>query len=221
MVRGVNGIHDLGGMDGFGPITVERDEPVFHAEWERRAFGLTLLARWGAAPNLDAFRHAIETLDPVDYLTLGYYGRWLVALERRLVQEGVLSGEELETGRAVDAAEHSAEPGGGAPPAAGFLREIAAEPRFAVGSRVRARNHQPHGHTRLPGYARGKLGRVVRVYPACVFPDANAHGRGEQPQYVYAVAFSTRELWGEGGDPHAHVHVDLFESYLEPEEGNG
>jgi len=198
--RRVNGIHDMGGMHGFGRIEVEPDEPVFHADWEKRVFGAAMLAMGAGVANIDRFRHAIERLDPVEYLSAGYYGRWLGAFEL-LVREFRENGEQLE----------SAEPGS--------IRSVVAPARFAPGDVVRARNLQPAGHTRLPGYARGKLGSIARVYPGFVLPDTNAHLRGENPQRVYAVRFDARELFGSGAEANACVHVDLFESYLEPGDG--
>jgi nitrile hydratase len=189
----MDGIHDLGGMHGFGPVAVESDEPVFHARWEGRVFALAGLAIAGGLANPDAFRHAIERLPPAVYLTAGYYGRWLAALER-LVAE-----------RAVPTAA-----------AKGARRTVAGPPRFGPGQHVVARDLHPAGHTRLPRYVRGRRGVVARVHPAWVFPDTNAHGRGEHPQFAYAVRFAARELWGDDADAAASVHVDLFESYLEP-----
>lgn len=186
-------------MHGFGAVVVERDEPVFHAAWEKRVFGAAMLALGTGIANIDRFRHAIERLDPVEYLSAGYYGRWLGALEK-VLREWRENGEALET----------AEPGS--------LRPVSAAARFAVGERVRARNLQPAGHTRLPAYARGKRGSIARVYPGFILPDTNAHLRGENPQRVYAVRFEPRELFGSGAEPNACVHVDLFESYLEPED---
>ena len=237
----MNGIHDLGGMHGFGPVRVERDEPVFHARWEGRVYALTGATGGSFAPNIDKFRHAIERMDPVEYLTAGYYGRWLRAIETRLVEAG-----ELEPG-AVDRlarqlAAKGVEPGararlpapppthGSAPPAptstppktatarpkSRFRREVDRAPRFAVGDAVVARADHPAGHTRLPRYVRGKAGRIESVYDAYVFPDANAHDRGEEPQHVYSVAFEGVELWGADAEPGTSVRLDLFESYLEP-----
>jgi hypothetical protein len=184
----MDGIHDLGGLQGFG--RVERDETVFHDDWERRVFGIALTGR---AAHVDAFRHAIERLDPVTYLTAGYYGRWLGALEL-LVSED-------------DPEVQSREPS--------TLRPVERAPAFAAGDRVRARDLFTNGHTRLPGYARGRRGTVVAVHPSFVFPDTNAHGRGEKPQHVYAVRFEASELWGDTADPASAVHLDLFEDYLE------
>ena len=194
----MNGIHDLGGMHGFGRVLVLPNEPVFHEAWQRRVFGVVSVALGMGIANVDRFRHAIERLDPVEYLGAGYYGRWLGALEL-LVREFRERGERLDSrGR-------------------GTLRSVAAAPRFCVGATVRARNLQPSGHTRLPGYARGKSGAIARVHPSFVYPDTNAHERGENPQWVYSVRFDALELFGSGAESNACVHVDLFESYLEPE----
>jgi nitrile hydratase len=190
----------MGGMHGFGPIVVDADEPVFHSRWEARVHALVSLALGGRLANVDAFRHAIERLDPVEYLTAGYHGRWLGALEL-LVHDWRARGETLDSG------------------GPGAKRAIATPARFAIGERVRARNLQPTGHTRLPGYARAKCGTIARVHPGFVFPDTNAAGRGENPQWVYAVRFAASELFGTGAEPNACVHIDLFESYLEPESG--
>jgi nitrile hydratase len=186
----MDGIHDLGGMQGFGPVV--RDEATFHEAWERRVFGIALAS---SLANIDAFRHAVERLDPVTYLTAGYFGRWLAALERLV-------------------AEDDARVRNGSPLA---RRTVERVPRFQVGAAVRVRDLRTDGHTRLPGYARGRRGRVERVHPAFVLPDTNAHGRGEDPQYVYCVRFAGSEIWGGTAEPGTCVHVDLFEPYLEPE----
>jgi nitrile hydratase len=162
---------------------------------------LVSLALGAKIMNVDAFRHAIERLEPVEYLSAGYYGRWLGALEL-LVHEWRARGE-------------TPDPGG-----RGALRPIATKPRFRAGERVRTRNLQPTGHTRLPGYARGKRGVVAIAHPSFVFPDTNASGRGENPEWLYAVRFEAAELFGSGAEPKACVHIDLFESYLEPETGH-
>ena len=215
----MDGIHDMGGMQGFGAVEVEADEPVFHAAWEARVLGMVFQVIGRGWSNIDAFRHGIERIAPVRYLTAGYYGRWLEALETVLVEAGVLEAGEVDrrlrrrrrpTGRV-------AEPPSPRYPDAtlGVVRSIPAPPRFAVGDEVRPRNRHPAGHTRLPGYVRGKHGVVTRVHPACVLPDTHAHGRGENPQYVYSVRFAPAELWGANAERHAAVHVDLFEDYLE------
>jgi nitrile hydratase len=216
----VNGIHDMGGMHGFGPIEAPRDEPVFHERWEARVFGMSALASFRLGGNIDARRHGLERLDPVTYLRNGYYGRWLARLEADLLARGVLAPGELEArlaGARAPAAPLPPLPPAAAPAAHPFLREIDRAAAFRVGDRVRTRNHQPAGHTRLTGYARVRRGVVARVHPACVFPDTNAHYQGEHPQHVYAVRFEARELWGESAEPGTSVHLDCFESYLEPE----
>jgi hypothetical protein len=184
----MDGIHDLGGRQGFGQV--EPDETMFHGDWERRVFGLALVGRQA---NVDAFRHAIERLDPVTYLTAGYFGRWLGALE-------LLTREADEGVRATG-------------PTA--LRPIDREPAFGVGARVRVRDLFTSGHTRMPGYVRGRCGTVVAVHPSFVYPDTNAHGLGEKPQHAYGVRFEGTELWGQTADAASAVHVDLFEDYLE------
>jgi hypothetical protein len=190
----MDGIHDLGGMHGFGPVVMGCEEPVFHAAWEGRVFALAGLAVAGGLANPDAFRHAIERLSPVEYLTAGYYGRWLAALERLVAERGALPRRAA---------------------AATARRDAPRGPRFVAGDAVVARNVHPAGHTRLPRYVRGRRGVVALVHPAWVFPDTNAHERGEHPQHVYAVRFAATELWGDDVDPATSVHVDLFESYLE------
>ena len=220
MLAPVNGIHDLGGMHGFGPVDVERDEPVFHARWERRTFGMRLLAGLRLGGNIDEGRYWIERLHPIRYLAHGYYGRWLASLEDRLTEAGVLRAGELDArvaGVERPAAPLPALPAPRPPAAHGFVRELARPAAFAVGDAVRTKNHQPAGHTRLPGYARSRRGVVERVYPASVFPDVHAHGGGEDPQYVYAVRFACRELFGPDADAGAFVHLDCFEPYLEPD----
>ncbi len=213
----MNGIHDLGGMHGFGPVEVERDEPVFHAAWERRVLGMVYQVVGYGWANIDAFRHGIERTPPVDYLTLGYYGRWRASLERILVERGVLAAGEV-------AARTSGQPS--TPPATapvppgeteyGFERTVARAPRFAAGARVRTRVVSPTGHTRLPRYVAGRGGVVDRVRAAYVYPDTHAHGGGEDAQHLYSVRFEGRELWGDAAEPATALLIDLFEPYLEP-----
>jgi nitrile hydratase len=194
----VDGIHDLGGMHGFGRVEREPDEPVFHARWEGRVHAMLGIALARGIGNIDAFRHGIERMAPRDYLGTPYYGRWLASLEG-LVAAATARGPLAPT----DA------------PYRGFFRDVAGPPRFRPGDRVVARNLHPAGHTRLPRYVRGKRGVVVRRHPACVFPDAHAHGRGECPQHLYGVRFASSELFGPDAEPNASVTIDLFESYLD------
>lgn len=193
----MDGIHDLGGRQGFGPSLEERDDATFHAAWEQRVFSLAGLLIARGCFTVDRFRHAIERVAPVAYLSEGYYGRWLGALER-LVRE---AGAPLAAGSV---------------PVGSARRDLDVAPRFAVGDRVATRNLQRAGHTRLPAYARCRRGIVERLQGGWVFPDTNAHGGGECPQHVYAVRFSGEELWGESAEPATSVCIDLFETYLEP-----
>lgn len=221
----MDGIHDLGGMHGFGAIEREADELAFHARWEAAVFAMVMAAgRAGITANTDRFRHAIERIDPVAYLSHGYYGRWLGGLETLLIETGQFDQETIS----ARAREGGARPDDriAARPAnvpdqvasarsAHNQRELDAPPRFATGDPVRTRSDVHAGHTRLPRYARGKSGRIVCCHDGWVYPDTNAHGLGEQPQFLYTVAFSGRELWGEDADSHLRVHLDLFEPYLE------
>lgn len=210
----MNGIHDLGGMDGFGRVPHE-DGAALHESWEARVVAMLTQQLGGGLTTLDAFRHAIERIDPRSYFAIGYYGRWLAALEALLVERGRLSETELESlpGTRVPVRPSEPPPPPGGRP--GSLRTSDRTPAFATGQRVRARNEHPHGHTRLPRYARGRVGEIARVYPSFVLPDTNAHGLGESPEPVYSVRFAARELFGVDADARATVDLDLFESYLE------
>src|SRR5512143_1217987 len=221
----MDGIHDLGGKQGFGSVIREADEPVFHERWEARVCGMALTGGGGSARNTDHFRHSIERIDPAAYLTHGYYGRWLGGLETRIVEAGILDTAQI-TRRAMElgatagdliAARPSPEPDriDYRAQEQGNRRIVAAAPRFEVGDRVRTRVHGVPGHTRLPAYARGRAGTVVTWHEGWVFPDSNAHGRGENPQHLYTVAFEGVELWGTEAERGVVVHLDLFEPYLE------
>ena len=217
----MNGPHDVGGAMGHGPVAPEPGEPLFHAEWERRALGLTLCCNALGHWTIDESRHARESLRPATYYGASYYEIWARALTALLLRHGELTGAELRELRAIaspgradrrlDAVRVPAVLAAGGP----VDREIGTTPRFAVGDRVRTRNMHPVGHTRLPGYARDKTGRVEAVRGAHVLPDSNAHGGGERPQWLYAVAFEGRTLWGEDADPGLVVSIDAFEPYLD------
>lgn len=218
----MNGVHDMGGMQDFGPVVAEPNEPVFHAPWEARAFALNQAAGAWRKWSVDAWRHKIESLPPVDYLRLSYYEKWAAAVSELLVDSGLVTRAEIESGRP--------EPGytKAVPPLtanqvpsmrrAGALasRDVQIAPRFLAGEWVRARNIHPAGHTRLPRYARGKLGVVDRNHGVYVFPDTSAHSLGENPQHVYSTRFTARELWGEQSSPRDAVYIDLWDNYLEP-----
>ena len=216
----MNGVHDMGGMEGLGALPLEAGEPVFHAPWEGRVAALNMaMGAWGHA-NIDAFRHAIERMPGPDYLAASYYERWLAAVTTLAVERGLLSAREIETLRPDPGAERrtprlsaAAVPGMLAAKGAS-LRQTDAAPRFELGQKVRARMIQPAGHTRLPRYARGRLGLIECDHGAHVLPDSNAHFRGEAPERLYGVAFTAAELWG--GPAGDEVRLDLWESYLEP-----
>ena len=218
----MNGAADLGGMMGFGPVQREDNEPPFHAEWERRAFALTLAMGATGSWTLDASRFARESLPPPIYLTASYYEIWLRALEKQILERGLADAGEMESGEAESPATATRRPPLGADDVSPVLargfpydRPAPAPARFAVGAPVRTKVINPKGHTRLPRYARGKEGVVETVHEGFVFPDSNAHGQGERPQRVYTVVFDGAEIWGEGADPTLSVSVDAWESYLE------
>ena len=221
----MNGAHDLGGMHGYGPINPEpeAEEPVFHAAWEKRVFGLNLaagaLGRW----NIDISRYARERQHPVDYLRQTYYENWLAGLEKLLVERGLVTAEELAAGKAAGPAdedtrkrtlkaEHVARVMAQGAPVA-----MASEtpPRFKPGDRVRALNRHPTGHTREPRYVRGRVGAIHEHYGAHVFPDRSAEG-AKEAGHLYSVRFEASELWGDSGADGNAVYVDLWEDYLEP-----
>jgi nitrile hydratase subunit beta len=218
----MNGAQDMGGMMGFGRVAAEPDEPWFHAPWERRAFGLTLAMGATGAWNLDTSRHARESLPPAEYLSSTYYEIWTKGLEKLVLRAGLVAEDELKLGRAlvpsaaVKRAPKAAEVASILAKGSRYTRESAEPARFSVGDRIIARNMHPAGHTRLPRYARGKRGVVERVHGVFVFPDSNAHGRGEDPQWLYTVRFSGPELWGAEADSTLVVSIDAWESYLEP-----
>jgi nitrile hydratase len=218
----MNGAQDMGGVHGFGPVLAEPDEPVFHTDWERRVFALTLAMGATGEWNLDASRFARENRPPREYLDKSYYEIWLAGLEQLLAERGLATEAELRAGRPLEShppvqrilspADVASTLGRGSP----TNRETPRPAGFQVGERVRARNINPLTHTRLPRYVRGHIGTVTATHGCHVFPDSHAHGRGEDPQWLYTVCFDARELWGPDADPTLSVSVDAFEPYLEP-----
>jgi nitrile hydratase len=227
----MNGIHDMGGMQGAGPVAPESDEPVFHEQWEKLVFAIETATSCQGLYNSAEFRHAIERLNWKQYLESSYYERWLAAMETLLSEKGIISTEELEA-RIKQVKEHpeviaNFPASNGPSRLAGRLEKIMREggsarretglaPRFKPGDKVAARNIHPGGHTRLPRYIRGKRGAIGRVHGAFILPDTHAHGRGKNPEPVYTVRFDAREVWGEQAAAHDSLYVDLWESYLEP-----
>ncbi|MFC3677313.1 nitrile hydratase subunit beta [Ferrovibrio xuzhouensis] len=218
----MNGAADMGGMMGFGPVQPEPEHVRFHAAWEKRVLAMTLAMGTTGQWNIDQSRAARESLPPPQYLAKTYYEIWLAGMEKLMAERGLVSGDEIAAGHALQPAK----------PLARVLtldkvpevlarggpsdRPSDAKARFKVGDRVRAKNIHPAGHTRLPRYVRGHTGVIELVHGAHVFPDVSAQGQGDAPQWLYTVRFDGRELWGEQGDPTLSVSVDAWESYLEP-----
>jgi nitrile hydratase subunit beta len=218
----MNGVHDMGGDQGMGPIQYEKNEPVFHAPWEGRVYALNrALGAWRKW-NLDGSRHGVELIPPADYLRMSYYERWLERLTEISIKSGLVTRAEVESGTPAAGSSKATPPltAANAEPAARIRasarRPDPVAPRFAVGQHVRARNINPVGHTRLPRYARAKYGVIDRDHGVFLFPDTNAHFLGEKPQHVYSVRFAARELWGEQAKPQDTIYVDMWDDYLEP-----
>jgi len=218
----MNGIHDMGGMHGMGPIEREENEPVFHARWESRIFALRRAMRPWPKYNGKANRYHIELIPPEEQLRLSYHAKFVVSVSELLVESGFATTEEILKGKPARRSPKLVPPLK-AEQVPAFLakgsssrRAVAVEPLFKTGQSVRARNINPIGHTRLPRYARGKKGTVDRDHGVFIFPDSNVAGLGEKPQHVYSVRFLARELWGEQASPRDFVYIDLWDDYLEP-----
>jgi nitrile hydratase beta subunit len=221
---------DLGGRKGFGRVVVEQDEPVYHEPWEGPVIAGILATMMAGLYNVDQFRAGIDDLEPLSYISIGYYRRWLHTLEVNCVNAGVFTADELEA-RLAEIAEHpdAPLPTRDDPQLARALRGLIEDgasnarpaprpPRFGAGEHVRGRTFPDARHVRIPGYAQGRVGTVHLVHEAFVFPDTNLRGEGENPEHVYAVRFRARDLWPDA-DEQATVLVDLWESYLEPTGG--
>jgi nitrile hydratase len=210
----------MGGMHGFGAVRPERDEPTFHEVWEGRVLGMSRSMGYAGAWNVHMARAARESLDPVDYLSASYYENMLLTMQKQLVNRGLVGSDELEAGRSLRpgvALARTVSPSDISP----ILRRrkkrqtAPAPARFKVGERVRARNINPPTHTRLPRYARGRIGVIEAIAGVNSLADAAALGRDE-PEWYYTVVFAGSELWGEGSDPHLSVAIGAAERYLEP-----
>jgi nitrile hydratase subunit beta len=217
----MNGVHDMGGMHGMGPVAPEQDEPVFHADWEKRVFALNrAMGAWGKW-NIDASRHQRELIPAPEYLRMSYYERFFDGLIELAIRTGLVTREEIASGQrdpatpklspALTGAMVSEMVSKGSP----TNRNVPAKPGFKTAQRVRAKNMNPSGHTRLPRYTRGKQGVIHRDHGVFVFPDTNAHFQGEKPQHLYSVRFEAVELWGPGAAACDAVYIDLWEDYLE------
>ena len=211
----------MGGMDGFGKVEPEPNEPPFHETWEGRVLALERAMTYAGAWHIDHSRFARERLLPRIYLTASYYQRWALAMETNVLERGLAAAEELKSGRAHS--EGKALKRKLTPAVArdgltrgSFFRQQQGPARFKIGDRVQARNIHPKTHTRLPRYARGKCGIVELCHGCQMFPDSVALNLGDNPQWLYTVVFEGRELWGPDADPTLKVSIDAFESYLEP-----
>ena len=216
-----NSIHDMGGMHGFGRTKPEADEPPFHARWEGRVFAMQRAMGFTGLWTIDAGRASLEALPPLEYLRSSYYRRWFLGLESRLLRHGLVGEDEIAVGHALRQGAALPRKLTTADVEKTMVRGEFARPtnhpaRFQIGDRVRTKNINPATHTRLPRYARGKTGRVEAVRGCHVFPDTAARGAGENPQWLYTVVFSARELWGEDTDPAVEVSIEAFEPYLDP-----
>jgi nitrile hydratase len=218
----MNGVHDMGGMDGFGRVEAEPNEPMFHEAWEARVMAMVRAMGAAGAYNIDASRYYRETLPPHVYLASSYYKKWLLGLEDLLIEKGFVSKADMAAGHAVQPAK---------PLKRGpfkrndverimvrgkFDRVAPAPAQFKRGDRVRAKNLHPVTHTRLPRYVRGHVGVIERSHGCHVFPDSAAMDLGEDPQWLYTVVFDGTELWGADADPTSKISIDAFEPYLEP-----
>jgi nitrile hydratase subunit beta len=218
----MNGVHDMGGMQNFGRVEPDPDEPVFHAPWEGRALALNRAMGYLGLWTIDTGRYMRETMPPDVYLASSYYGKWTLGLEELCVKFGLLGTDELAAGRSL----HPGKPLRRRLAAADVEKVLARRSferpapargpaRFAVGDRVRTRNINPATHTRLPRYARGHAGVIEAIRGCHVFPDSVTTGKGEDPQWLYTVVFDGRELRGESAEPTLKVSIDAFEPYLE------
>jgi nitrile hydratase beta subunit len=217
----MNGVHDMGGMQGYGPIPIEQDEPLFHADWEKKVFAVTLAMGVGGKWNIDMARAARESIAPARYVSSSYYEIWFEGLLKLMLEAGLISRDELQEGAPS------------APRSADFRvlkqdqidalffkgwpshRTVEDKPRYAVGDQVRTRAMSPRHHTRLPAYCRDKTGVIVLAHGAHVFPDRQSQRLGEAPQWLYTVRFDAKAIWGEDSSA-GFIHVDCWESYLVP-----
>jgi nitrile hydratase beta subunit len=217
----MNGVHDMGGMDGFGKVEAEPNEPTFHEEWEGRVLAMVRVIGANGGLNIDSQRFARESLPPQVYLASSYYKKWFLAIANQLAERNIVGADEMNAGHSLRQS----------PPLprgkftlddvkrcevrGTFYREPQGPAQFKPGDKVRAKNIHPATHTRLPRYVRGHTGIVERINGCHVFPDTNAHGQGDHPQWLYTVVFDAHELWGDDADPTSKVSIEAFEPYLE------
>ncbi len=212
----MNSIHDMGGMQNMGPLQYEKNEPVFHSDWERRVYAMV----W-ATDFPPSFRYQIEQIPPAEYLRMSYYEKWLTAFVALMLKHGMITPSELETGKPVAGTRKGELLTAAQVPVKltkryPRIQNVAVAPRFQVGQAVRARNMNPITHTRLPRYTRGKKGTIERDHGVFNFEDTASQQLDKKPQHVYTVRFTARELWGEEASRNDSVYVDMWDDYLEP-----
>jgi nitrile hydratase len=217
----MNGVHDMGGMDGFGKVEPEPNEPTFHHDWEARVMAMVRVMGANGGLNIDAQRFARESLPPDVYLSSSYYRKWFLAIEKQIVERGYVGADEIAAGHSLR--DTTPLPRGKFTLAdvkrieirGSFGRDASNPAAFKIGDRVRAKNINPVTHTRLPRYVRGHTGVIESINGCHVFPDTNAQGQGDHPQWLYTVVFDARELWGADADSTLKVSIEAFEPYLE------
>ena len=217
----MDGVHDMGGTDGFGKVEVEQNEPPFHAKWEGRVLAMQRAMGYAGAWHIDHSRFAQEKLAPHVYLSSSYYQRWALAMEKNVLERGYADPDEMKAGRALRPGKTlkrklTPEVIQQGLTRSSFYRQQQAPPRFKVGDRVRTKNIHPPTHTRLPRYARDKVGVIQMQHGCHMYPDSVAVDQGDNPQWLYTVVFDGRELWGPDADPTVKVSIDAFEPYLDP-----
>jgi nitrile hydratase beta subunit len=217
----MNGVHDIGGMHGFGAVAPEADEPVFHAPWEGRVLAMNRAMGYLGEWTIDTGRFSRESLPPHVYLASSYYQKWQLGLERLCVEHGLIGEDELTAGHALHPAKPvkrtlAASAVANSLSRGNYERPAPAAAKFKPGDRVHTCNINPASHTRLPRYARGRKGVVTDIRGCHVFPDAVAAGLGEDPHWLYTVVFEARELWGDAADSTVRVSIDAWEPYLQP-----
>jgi len=222
----MNGVHDMGGMHGFGPVEPEENEPVFHSPWEARIFGMAIALGPHGIHDPAGLRSSLENMAPAEYLGYSYYRRWLEVTEQALMRKGLLTAEGLETRTAqlrerpetevprVENTELRQRLESAIYRRSSPHKDIGIVPRFQIGDPITVLNVHSRTHTRLPGYARGKRGVIDRLHGVHDFHDVLPDGQEAQPQPVYSVRFTAKELWGESAEANQKVYLDMWESYL-------
>ena len=217
----MNGVHDMGGMDGFGKVESEPNEPPFHEKWEGRVLAMQRSLGYAGAWHIDHGRFAQEALPPRTYLAASYYWRWALGMQKNLLDRGFVGQDEIAAGRALRPGKAlrrklTADVVPANMTRSSFFRQQQGPARFKPGDRVRTQNMHPPGHTRLPRYARDKLGTVELIHGCHAYPDSVAADRGDDPQWLYTVVFDAKEIWGADADATLKISIDAFEPYLKP-----